>query len=64
MKKKEVKNLKLGKKSISNLKDLGIVGGFDSQACTIESCILCPEPDTDGCGSNPTFVSFCNCGTR
>ncbi|MEM6685891.1 MAG: hypothetical protein AAF617_08935 [Bacteroidota bacterium] len=64
MKKKSLKNLQLGKKSISNLEKLSTTGGFDSQACRIESVIICPGPDTDGCGSNPTFATFCECGTR
>ena len=63
MKKKNLKNLQLRKKSISTLKSFGSVGG--SGTCRYESVIICPEPDTNGtaCDTNATgcqsFVTWC-----
>ncbi len=65
MKKQNLKNLQLRKKSISNLKSLApIVGG--SGTCNYESKLICEEPGTGtacptvltGC---QTFFSYCAC---
>lgn len=57
MKKKQLKSLKLNKKSISNFNSSTVHGG--SGACGIESVRICEAPITDTCSINNVA---CNTG--
>ncbi|WP_430409591.1 hypothetical protein [Kordia sp.] len=60
MKKKNLKSLRINKKSISNFNAISASGG-SGIVCNAETNIICPEPaETVGCGVE-SFWSYCPC---
>ncbi|MGH1383102.1 hypothetical protein [Kordia sp.] len=57
MKKRNLKSLKLNKKSISNFENISTIGGEDD-----DNSILCPPPFTKGPECNTEDVFRCGTG--